>query len=66
MFLTLDHIGGSGNDHRKEVGGSIGFSGYRFYRAMKKQGFPPTLQILCWNCNAGRHMNGGVCPHRDA
>lgn len=21
-------------------------------------------QLLCFNCNCGRHRNGGVCPHK--
>ena len=27
------------------------------------QDFPEGFQILCFNCNAGKHRNGGRCPH---
>lgn len=26
--------------------------------------FPDGFQILCFNCNCGRHRNGDVCPHK--
>jgi hypothetical protein len=22
------------------------------------------VAVLCWNCNCGRYLNGGVCPHK--
>lgn len=63
QFLSLDHINGNGNKHRKETGNA---GGHRFYRVLKKQGFPPGYQVLCMNCNCGRHRNGGICPHKQA
>lgn len=59
-FLTLDHIGSDGALHRKELG-----RGVTFYRNIKKLDFPLGLRVLCWNCNAGRQINGGLCPHKD-
>jgi hypothetical protein len=30
-----------------------------------KSGFPNSFQILCYNCNNGKRMNRGVCPHQE-
>lgn len=60
-FLTLDHINNDGNEHRKSLGLR---SGYAFYQWMEKNGYPNTLQVLCWNCNMGKYFNGGMCPHQ--
>jgi len=59
-FLTIDHIHGGGNAHRREVGG-----GGNLLVWLKKQGYPEGFQVLCFNCNAGRYWNGGACPHLD-
>lgn len=59
-FLCIDHINGGGNEHRKE----LGRSGYSFYVWLQLSGFPPGFQVLCHNCNIGKHINGGVCPHK--
>lgn len=55
-FLTLDHVNNDGfkDRHRRMVD---------VYREIIKNHFPPTFQIMCFNCNCGRAMNGGVCPH---
>lgn len=57
-FLTLDHINGGGLKHRKEVG-------HKMHRWVVRKGFPLDFQVLCYNCNCGRAINGGVCPHQD-
>lgn len=59
-FLTLDHVNNDGREHRKLV---TGF-GDKFYRFLRKNGFPknPQLQVLCYNCNCGKRANGGSCP----
>lgn len=62
IFLTIDHIDGEGNTHRRELFGGRG--GGPFYRWLAKNGFPPGFQVLCFNCNLGKHINGGVCPHQ--
>lgn len=58
-FLTLDHVFGGGNMHRKS-GGHRGV-----YVDVRRQGYPADYQILCWNCNCGRAVNKGVCPHKE-
>lgn len=60
-FLTIDHVNNDGNKHRKEIGfrGGIGM-----YLWIHKNNFPPDFQVLCFNCNHGKQLNGGVCPHQ--
>ena len=57
-FLTLDHINGGGSKHRKSVGG-----GKDFYVAMKRQGYPDGLQVLCANCHLSKTVLG-QCIHK--
>jgi hypothetical protein len=59
-FLTVDHINQDGAKHRKQLRTS---STTTLYQWAKKNGFPKGFQVLCWNCNWGRHVNGGTCPH---
>ena len=62
-FLSVDHINNDGNIQRKQdkTGGS------NFYRNLAKSIIagtsPNDLQLLCRNCNWGKHVNGGICPH---
>jgi len=62
-FLTIDHIEGGGNSHRKEIFGNQNQSGSRFYRWIIKQGYPNDYQVLCWNCNTAKHYYN-MCPHK--
>ena len=48
-LLTIDHIEGGGNKHRKKEG--LSGAGYNFYRWLKRNNFPDGYQVLCWNCN---------------
>ena len=61
FFLTLDHIfddGAEDRRQRKTGGGSM------MYEQLRKEGWPQgRLQLLCWNCNCGRRLNDGICPH---
>lgn len=57
-FLTIDHIHGGGQQHRRKTG-----TGKAFYRWIKKHNYPDYLQILCYNCNLGRSKNNDICPH---
>lgn len=57
-FLQIDHKNGKGRDDRM-----AGLFSARWYRWLKKNGFPADYQLLCANCNWGRHLNGGICPH---
>jgi len=59
MFLTLDHINNDGTRHRREFG-----TNQRVLRSLKARGYPSGFQVLCSNCNHGRHRNGGTCPHK--
>jgi hypothetical protein len=58
-FLTLDHVNGGGNKHKTELKVN------KLYRWLKNQGYPPGYQVLCFNCNSGRSINSGVCPHME-
>jgi hypothetical protein len=60
LFLTLDHVNDDGSKHRNEIGGHA-----RTYRWARQNNYPETLQILCANCNQGKKLNGGVCPHKN-
>jgi alpha-tubulin suppressor-like RCC1 family protein len=59
-FLTIDHVSGGGNRQRAEMGIS---GGARFYRWLIGNNYPDGYQTLCFNCNCGRAINNGVCPH---
>ena len=63
LFLSINHINNNGNQARQEdkTGGT------NFYRLLarkiQRNEAPTDLQILCHNCNWGKHINGGICPH---
>jgi len=57
-FLTMDHIDGGGTAHRKSGASDI-------YKWLRSNRFPSGYQILCFNCNCGRSVNGGICPHQE-
>ena len=46
-LLTIDHIEGNGNDHRKKTKCGCGQT-MCFW--LKKNNFPEGFQILCWDC----------------
>lgn len=60
-FLTLDHVNNNGEKHRRKTASG----GTSFYCGLVKRSFPDKklLRVLCWNCNCGRQLNGGICPH---
>lgn len=58
LFLSLDHVNGGGRKHRQETGGG------GFYSWLRRHGYPAGFQVLCHNCNLGRQLNGGLCPHQ--
>lgn len=45
--LSIDHINGGGNAHRKALGLRAGNS---FYRWLRRQGLPNGYRTLCMNC----------------
>lgn len=65
-FLTLDHIKNDGAQFRRlhfsKKSQSHG-AGYWTYAWVVKHNFPPGFQVLCMNCNYGKRMNHGTCPH---
>ena len=61
-FLTIDHVDGGGNAHRRSISKS-GASSYPMYGWLKNKHFPMGFRVLCMNCNMsyGQH---GYCPHQ--
>ena len=58
-FLTIDHINGGGNAHRR----SLKKQGAEFCKWLIKQGFPEGYRVLCFNCNCAIYIYG-TCPHK--
>ena len=58
-FLTIDHVKNDGAEHRKKIGSS-----FKIFLAVLDD-TDNRFQILCWNCNCGRALNNGICPHKD-
>jgi hypothetical protein len=58
--LAIDHVNGDGAEHRR----AIGRSSSNLWRWLRNNGFPDGFRVLCFNCNSGRHANGGTCPHK--
>ena len=59
--LTLDHIDGGGNEHRKLIKKRCGTD---FYRWVKKNNYPSGIQVLCMNCQfVKRHENNEMNRH---
>lgn len=61
QFLAIDHVYPVG---RKPKNGAPR-SGPTLYRWLINNGFPDGYRVLCHNCNLGRSINGGVCPHEE-
>lgn len=49
FVLSIDHIGGGGNKHRRELGG-LNRGGNTTYRWLIKNNFPQGFRVLCSNC----------------
>jgi len=64
-FLTIDHIKNDGASHRRELQTKIGKGGTSFFQWLVTNNFPLGFQVLCRNCNWGKHANYGVCPHNN-
>src|SRR6185437_3365212 len=60
LFLCIDHKNNNGAAHRRELGSR---SSSALYRYLIKNDFPDEFQTLCFNCNHGKKINGGECPH---
>ena len=63
VFLTFDHIGGGGNEHREKEPLARKNIGLWLYR----NNYPSGFRILCFNCHkaldAGPYHLEGHCPH---
>lgn len=55
-FLALDHIGGGGSKHSKEIGRG------HLYRWIENNNYPAGFRVLCHNCNLSLG-HYGYCPH---
>lgn len=66
LFLQIDHINNDGGQFRKRLRTNAKHtaSGSLTYKWLFDHNFPPGVQVLCSNCNHGKRMNGGVCPHQ--
>lgn len=66
-FLTIDHINNDGARHRKTIDKKRAAGGTEFYQWLRVRGYPKDrYRLMCFNCNCGRHWNGGICPHQEA
>ena len=61
LFLAIDHINGGGRQERLSMKRE---SSKSFYIYLRQENYPDKYRILCHNCNVGRHINGGICPHQ--
>ena len=59
-FLTFDHKNNDGGQFRKKNGKDNMVT----MRWIINNGYPDSIQVLCFNCNCGRQANGGICPHK--
>lgn len=57
-FLSIDHVHNNGNIHRRTIGQKT-----EICKWLKKNNYPDGFQVLCYNCNFGKNVNGGICPH---
>ena len=59
LFLQLDHCFNDGCIERK-----VYKTNARLWTKLKKDGWPKARhQLLCANCNFGKLLNKGICPH---
>lgn len=63
-FLTIDHVDGKGNDHRREIGRNIMTGSTGLYSWLRKNNFPEGFRVLCFNCNCAIAIHG-KCPHKE-
>lgn len=60
-FLSIDHINGGGNKHRKTI--TKNGKGGNISHWLVKNDFPDGFQVLCHNCNMAKGFYG-QCPHK--
>lgn len=59
MFLSIDHVNNDGAEHRRKKR----MLGPDLVNWLIRNNYPSNFQILCRNCNYGKYLNGGTCPH---
>lgn len=64
MFLSIDHVDNNQNEYAKLTMGGHPHNGLRLWKWLHDNAYPPGFQVLCHNCNQGKRINGGVCPHQ--
>jgi hypothetical protein len=57
-MLDIHHKVDSISPHHNDIRGG------RFYTWIIDHDFPDDLEVLCANCHASIHRNGGVCEHQ--
>ena len=55
-FLTIDHVNGGGNAHRKTLDAP------NMYTWLVRKDYPEGYRVLCFNCNCVE-LRMEVCPH---
>ena len=55
--LSIDHINGGGNKHRREIGSS--HNSEKFYRWLRTNGYPTGFRVLCMNCQHIQYKKKG-------
>lgn len=61
LFLTIDHVTNDASDDIMKNGHRR--AGRPLFVKIIRSAFPDTYQILCFNCNLGKNINKGTCPH---
>lgn len=64
LFLTIDHVLNDGNKDRLKLFGRKNPNTTGWYYKLKRENVRNDLQVLCYNCNMGKYLNKGVCPHK--
>ena len=62
IFMTLDHVNNDQTEFAKVFGRP--HTGLFLVKWLRDNGYPEGFQVLCQNCNQGKRLNGGVCPHQ--
>ena len=63
QFLSVDHINNDGYLDKNKSGKRL--TGLPLYSKIVRENFGDRYQILCMNCNYGKRMNNGICPHEE-
>lgn len=61
-LLTIDHVGGGGRKHRLSMNNA---PTPILYALIRRENFPDTYRVMCFNCNSATHFYG-TCPHHRA